>query len=42
MYNGFYAVITNLEGDVRENIKIDKQQWEIEENFRIMKMEFIT
>ena len=40
MYDGFYAVITNLEGDVGEIIKINKQRWEIEENFRIMKTEF--
>lgn len=40
MYDGFYAVITNLEGDVSEIIKINKQHWEIEENFRIMKTEF--
>ena len=37
LYDGFYAVITNLEGDVGEIIKINKQRWEIEENFRIMK-----
>lgn len=40
MYDGFYAVITNLEGDVSDIIKINKQRWEIEENFRIMKTEF--
>ena len=40
MYDGFYAVITNLEGDVSEIIRINKQRWEIEENFRIMKTEF--
>ncbi len=40
MYDGFYAVITNLEGDVSEIIKINRQRWEIEENFRIMKTEF--
>lgn len=40
MYDGFYAVITNLKGDVNEIIKINKQRWEIEENFRIMKTEF--
>lgn len=39
-YDGFYAVITNLEGDIREIININKQHWEIEENFRIMKSEF--
>ena len=36
MYDGFYAVITNLESDVSEIIRINKQRWEIEENFRIM------
>lgn len=40
MYDGFYAVVTNLEGDIRELIDINKQRWEIEENFRIMKSEF--
>ena len=39
-YDGFYAVITNLEGDVGEIIKINRRRWEIEENFRIMKTEF--
>ena len=39
-YDGFYAVITNLDGDVGEIIKINRQRWEIEENFRIMKSEF--
>lgn len=39
-YDGFYAVITNLEDDVSEIIRISKQRWEIEENFRIMKTEF--
>lgn len=40
LYDGFYAVITNLEGDVGEILKINRQRWEIEENFRIMKSEF--
>ena len=40
MYDGFYAVVTNLEGDIRDLIDINKQRWEIEENFRIMKSEF--
>ena len=40
MYDGFYAGITNLEGDVSEIIRINKQRWEIEESFRIMKTEF--
>lgn len=40
IYEGFYAVITNLEGDVSEILKNNRQRWEIEENFRIMKTEF--
>lgn len=39
MYDGFYAVVTNLEGDVSEIIRINRQRWEIEESFRIMKDE---
>ena len=40
LYDGFYAVMTNLEGNIEEIIKINRQRWEIEENFRIMKTEF--
>lgn len=40
LYDGFYAVMTNLEGNIEEIIKNNKQRWEIEENFRIMKTEF--
>lgn len=39
-YDGFYAVVTNLEGEIKEIININKRRWEIEENFRIMKSEF--
>ncbi len=39
-YDGFYAVVTNLEGDIKDIININKRRWEIEENFRIMKSEF--
>lgn len=39
-YDGFYAVITNLEGDISGILKINRQRWEIEENFRIMKTDF--
>lgn len=39
-YDGFYAVITNLNCNVNEIIRINQQRWEIEENFRIMKTEF--
>ena len=37
VYDGFYAVVTNLEGDVSEIIRINQQRWQIEENFRILK-----
>ena len=40
MYDGFYAVVTNLEDEPSEIIKINKRRWEIEENFRIMKSDF--
>lgn len=41
MYDGFYAVCTNLEEmDVEQIIRINKKRWEIEECFRIMKTEF--
>ncbi len=39
-YDGFYAVITNLEDDICGILKINRQRWEIEENFRIMKTDF--
>ena len=39
-FDGFYAVVTNLEGDINEIIRINKQRWEIEESFRIMKTDF--
>jgi len=40
MYDGFYAVCSNLEGDTSEIIAINKKRWKIEECFRIMKTEF--
>ncbi len=39
-YDGFYAVTTDLDGDVSDIIKINQRRWEIEECFRIMKTEF--
>lgn len=39
-YDGFYAVITKLEGDVGKVLKINRQRWGTEENFRIMKTDF--
>ena len=40
MYDGFYAVTTNLEGDIGKIIEINKRRWKIEECFRIMKSEY--
>jgi len=40
MYDGFYAVCTNLDDDPSEIAKINHRRWEIEECFRIMKTEF--
>lgn len=40
MYDGFYAVATNLDDKIETIIAINKGRWEIEESFRIMKSEF--
>ena len=40
MYDGFYAVCTNLDEDPEVITKINHRRWEIEECFRIMKSEF--
>ena len=39
-YDGYYALTTNLVGDISEIFKIVKGRWEIEESFRIMKTDF--
>ena len=39
-FDGFYAVCTTLEDDVEEIIKVNKNRWEIEESFRILKTDF--
>ena len=39
-YDGFYAVVTNIDGNPEDIMKINQRRWEIEENFRIMKSEF--
>ncbi|MGF6990163.1 transposase [Lachnospiraceae bacterium PM6-15] len=39
MYDGFYAICTNLEDETEKVIKINKRRWEVEESFRIMKSE---
>lgn len=40
MYDGFYAVCTNLEDAPLSIVNINKRRWEIEECFRIMKSDF--
>lgn len=40
IYDGFYAVCTNLEEDASAIINVNQKRWEIEECFRIMKSEF--
>lgn len=40
MYDGFYALCTNLEDDASSIIRINHRRWEIEESFRIMKTDF--
>ena len=40
MYDGFYAVCTNLEDEPSSIVRINQKRWEIEECFRIMKTEF--
>ena len=39
-YDGYYGVTTNLNGEVKDILKISKNRWEIEENFRILKSDF--
>ena len=41
-YGGYYALTTNLVGDISEIFKIVKGRWEIEESFRIMKSDFLA
>ena len=41
-YDGYYALTTNLIGDITEIFKIVKGRWEIEESFRIMKSDFLA
>ena len=41
MYDGFYAVCTNLVEDTAADVlKVSEGRWQIEESFRIMKTEF--
>ncbi len=41
-YDGLYLSCTNLEGDAEDIVRINKNRWEIEETFRIMKTEMKT
>ncbi len=41
-YDGYYALTTNLVGDIEQILKITKGRWEIEESFRIMKTDFLA
>lgn len=38
-YDGFYAVCSNLEDDIETILLANKNRWEIEESFRILKKE---
>ena len=40
MYDGFYAVCTNLEDAASDILKVNHRRWEIEECFKIMKSVF--
>lgn len=39
-YDGYYGITTNLNGNIENILKISKNRWEIEENFRILKSDF--
>ena len=41
-YDGYYALTTNIIGDIEQILKITKSRWEIEESFRIMKTDFLA
>lgn len=41
-YDGYYALSTNLTGNIDDILKITKGRWEIEESFRIMKSDFLA
>lgn len=41
-YDGFYAIATNLDDDVRTVIGINEKRYKIEEYFRILKTDFVS
>ena len=40
IYDGYYGITTNLNGNIEDILKISKNRWEIEESFRILKTDF--
>ena len=40
IFDGFYAICTNLDEEASTITKINNRRWEIEESFRLMKSEF--
>jgi len=41
-YDGFYAIATNLDDDVKDILAINEQRYQIEECFRILKTDFAS
>lgn len=41
-YDGFYAIATNLDDDVKDVIAINEQRYKIEDCFRILKTDFVS
>ena len=41
-YDGYYALTTNIIGEINDILKIIKGRWEIEESFKIMKSDFLA
>ena len=39
-YDGYYGIVTNLEDEAKDIIKVASGRWEIEECFRILKTDF--
>ena len=39
-YDGYYGIVTNLDDEAKDIIKVASGRWEIEECFRIMKTDF--
>jgi len=40
LFDGYYAVCTNLGDDIASIVSVNQRRWQIEECFRIMKSEF--